>query len=191
MRWLSRAAMPWWIAGGWAIDLFLGRKTRDHGDCDIAIRRSDQPALAEALAGWDIRVAADGALTPWTAGDWLEGGSRHQFWARPDSCGEWTLEVLLEEGDERRWRYRRDTGVTLAWHRFGRRTADGVPFVAPEVALLYKARRPDEPKNAADFEATLPKLDLEQKAWLASVLDRAHPDHPWRMPFEIGWGGMR
>jgi Aminoglycoside-2''-adenylyltransferase len=33
--------IPWWIAGGWAIDLFLGRQTRRHEDIDVLILRQD------------------------------------------------------------------------------------------------------------------------------------------------------
>lgn len=28
---------PWWVAGGWAIDLFIGAQTRPHGDLDVAM----------------------------------------------------------------------------------------------------------------------------------------------------------
>jgi hypothetical protein len=73
--------MPWWVAGGWAIELFLGCVTRGHKDMDIAIARERQPEMARALQGWDIQIASAGKLTPWTAGDWLEGGKRHQFWS--------------------------------------------------------------------------------------------------------------
>ena len=75
---------------------------------DVSILRRDQPALAKRLEGWDIQVAAGGALTPWKVGDWLEGGERHQFWARPTPTSPWALEILLEDGDARRWVYRRD-----------------------------------------------------------------------------------
>lgn len=43
---------PWWIAGGWAIDLFLGRQTRPHGDTDVLVLRCDQLALQQVLEGW-------------------------------------------------------------------------------------------------------------------------------------------
>lgn len=29
---------PWWIAGGWALDLFVGRTTRAHEDMDVLTR---------------------------------------------------------------------------------------------------------------------------------------------------------
>lgn len=32
----------WGIAGGWAIDLFIGKETREHKDIEIAIFRKDQ-----------------------------------------------------------------------------------------------------------------------------------------------------
>ena len=31
--------VPWYVAGGWAIDLFVGQVTRDHQDVDLVIGR--------------------------------------------------------------------------------------------------------------------------------------------------------
>lgn len=39
----------WWIAGGWAIDLFLGEQTREHEDVDVAILRKDEVAFRTYL----------------------------------------------------------------------------------------------------------------------------------------------
>ncbi len=41
----------WFIAGGWAIDLFLGKVTRPHQDIEIAIFRKDQLALRDYFDG--------------------------------------------------------------------------------------------------------------------------------------------
>lgn len=38
-----------WLRGGWAMDFFLGRITRDHGDIDWFVRANDAGALAESL----------------------------------------------------------------------------------------------------------------------------------------------
>jgi hypothetical protein len=37
------AAMPcpWWIAGGFAIELAIGRPVRDHADIDVLVLRQD------------------------------------------------------------------------------------------------------------------------------------------------------
>jgi hypothetical protein len=72
---------PWWVAGGWALDLALGHRTRPHADLEISIPITDQAALFQHLRGWDLRLAAPGQrLSPWD-------GSRieppfHQVWAR-------------------------------------------------------------------------------------------------------------
>ena len=39
---LKRASRPFWLAGGHAIDAYLGKETREHDDIDFVIKRSDQ-----------------------------------------------------------------------------------------------------------------------------------------------------
>jgi len=39
---LSTLRAPWWVAGGWALDLYLGEITRAHKDLDIGIAASDR-----------------------------------------------------------------------------------------------------------------------------------------------------
>lgn len=177
-RLLSSLGRPWWIAGGWAIDLFLGRTTRPHGDVDIAMLRGDQPTLQTLLAGWDVHVAYDGRVTPWAEGDWLEA-PRHQFWVRSGVHAPWALEVLLEDHRDDVWLFRRDPAITMPLDRFGRVSAGGVPYVCPEVALLYKAKNLDVDRNAADFRAILPELDLAARQWLRDALHQVYPLHPW------------
>ena len=36
---------PWWVAGGWTLDLWMERQTRPHQDVDIMILRGDQQKL--------------------------------------------------------------------------------------------------------------------------------------------------
>jgi hypothetical protein len=175
---LVKLERPWWIAGGWAIDLFLGRETRTHADLDIAMLRGDEVALQDVLAGWEIVIAHDGAFIPWS-GDSPLVAPMHQFWMRRDRKGPWDLEVLLEDHDGERWLSRRDHRVTQRLDSFGRRTASGIPYVAPEIALFYKAKGWEIEKNAADFEIAAPALDAVARPWLRGALEIAHPQHPW------------
>ena len=62
---------PWWVAGGWAVDLFVRRLTRPHKDIEIALFRHDQSALQEYLAGWSLRKVVDHRLIPWLPGELL------------------------------------------------------------------------------------------------------------------------
>jgi hypothetical protein len=43
---------PWFVSGGWAIDLFVGRVTREHEDREVGIFRQDQQALPLLNAAW-------------------------------------------------------------------------------------------------------------------------------------------
>ena len=62
---------PWWVAGGWAVDLCVGRLTRPHKDIEIALFRNDQSALQEHLGGWNLRKVVDHRLVPWRPGELL------------------------------------------------------------------------------------------------------------------------
>jgi Aminoglycoside-2''-adenylyltransferase len=37
--------VPWWITGGWAIDLAVAHVTRDHADVDVMMLERDEHAL--------------------------------------------------------------------------------------------------------------------------------------------------
>lgn len=53
-RALERAAIEYWLFGGWGRDFYAGELTRPHGDVDLAVWLSDRPRIEEVLfgAGW-------------------------------------------------------------------------------------------------------------------------------------------
>jgi hypothetical protein len=60
---------PWWIAGGYAIELAIGRPVRDHGDIDVMVLSHDQIRVQEALHGWQWWAGdPPGILRPWRPG---------------------------------------------------------------------------------------------------------------------------
>jgi uncharacterized protein (DUF952 family) len=178
---------PWWVAGGWALDLVLGHKTRPHADLEISVLAGDQRALFDHLRGWDLRLAAPGQAFPRWDGSRIQSPF-HQVWARrgpgrPSTPEEFAadptmLGFLLEQSRADRWVFRRHTGVSRLLHQVGVITTGGVPVIAPEVALLFKAKAPRF-KDQRDFDRVLPHLDRAARSWLASALDQAHPGHPW------------
>jgi hypothetical protein len=166
----------WWIAGGAAIELFLGRRTRRHYDLDLAILRPDQLALRRHLAGWELCVASpDRRLEQWD-GRALELPIE-RFWARPEPGAPWWFDGHLEEVRDDRWVYRRDERIWLPLSRFGCRTVDGLPYLAPEVALFYMLINP-MPKAKTDFRAACPHLSPERRDWLRAALALVQPGHP-------------
>src|SRR5688572_25039349 len=89
------APFPWWIAGGWAIDLFIGHQTRPHADTDILILRQDQLAARATLADWDVHVAdPPGSLRPWPLDETLPPHA-HDIWCRRTPDAPWSLQLML------------------------------------------------------------------------------------------------
>ena len=172
---------PWAFCGGWAVHLFLGdRCSRQHKDVDIAVLRRDQLAVQSYLRerGWTLEVAHGGVLTPWAEGEYLEL-PRHGIWCRNPAHEPDFLEVLLNEGDDAVFRFRTDPSIALPLERAFLRSPSDLPFIAPEIALLYKAGNVAVEENAADFQTALPALDAGRRAWLRDALARRQPGHPW------------
>jgi hypothetical protein len=175
---LADLRAPWAVAGGWAIDLALGRVTRPHADVDVAVFRDDQAALRAALPGWRFSVAVAGALHPWEPDARLEPPV-HEIHAQPPTGrAPPALELLLNEQDGADWIYRRDPVVRRPLERVLRAGPGGVPVLAPEVVLLYKSKSP-RPKDLLDLRAAVDRLDAESTKWLRTAIERAHPESPF------------
>jgi hypothetical protein len=172
----GRAPLRWWISGGRALELHVGRSWRDHEDTDVGVIRRDVLVLGSVLEGWDIHIAAAGRLTPWT-GEGLET-SLHQnnLWCRHHADGPWLLDVTIGEGDDDVWIYRRDPTVRIPWADAVVRTADGVPYLAPDLQLLFKSKNPRY-KDLVDAREVVPELDAERRDRLTRLLPA---DHQWQ-----------
>jgi aminoglycoside-2''-adenylyltransferase len=177
-RLFEKVAAPWWIAGGRALDMFLGHETRTHDDIEVAVLRRDQVAFRDALAVWDVQIARAGELTPWKRGETITKAEDHETWARQTPDGPWRLKLLLEESEGKRWMYRGNSRIGLNVADLGRRDAYGIEFMRPEVALLYKSASP-RPVDETDFLYVLPRLDVAQRGWLCGALYTIDPTHRW------------
>ena len=62
------------------------------------------------------------------------------------------------------------------------------PVLAPEIVLLYKAKR-SRAIDEADFAACAPALQPDARAWLAGALAICAPEHPWRAELAEGTAG--
>jgi len=175
---------PWWIAGGWALDLSLGRRSRDHADVDIAVLRKDQSSLHGSL-GRDWRfMAVDHTLGSETRRVWRPGEGLppaiHEIHAERGSDH---AEFLLEEASRDEWVYRRDDRIRRPLGQIGAGSPLGLPVIAPEIVLLFKAKAPRE-QDMADLVMMLPFLQRAQVSWLRGAIGTAHPHSPFlgRLP---------
>lgn len=141
---------PWWIAGGHAVDLFVGEQTRAHADVDVAVLRRDGETLVDIFGARRV--------------------GRHQL--RADG-----FDLLLNDADGDTWIFRRDGRVTRPLGELGFTHAD-VPVLAPEIVLLFKAKDP-RPKDEADRAILTPRLGPGARAWLDEALRTVYPGHRW------------
>jgi len=174
---------PWWIAGGWAIDLFLGRQTREHEDIDVLFLRRDQAAVRALFAGWDVQAA----LPPprdetWPFRFWGQGETLdpaiHDIWCRPTPDEPWAIQLMVADTRDEQWLFRRMPSIVRPLATIGCATVDGIPYLAPEIQLLHKAKGL-RPKDEADFACALPALTVERRQWLRAALRVEHSQHPW------------
>jgi hypothetical protein len=179
-RLLAEVRCSWGVAGGWALDLFLDRVTREHQDIEVAIFRDDQLVLQEYLSfrGWSFEYVCNGQLFPWPIGESLTVPI-HEIWSRNPNGPLRRLEILLNERKGNAFVFRRDSRVGARMDRTFIRSNSGIPVLAPEIVLLYKSKRAVEPKELLDFSNTLDALDTERRRWLFESLSLADPEHAW------------
>lgn len=165
----------WYVVAGWAVDLALGRQTREHEDVEIGVPREDFSALRAQLGDLEPLVAGDGRGWPCDSPAFDE---HFQTWFRDPVTGAFHLDVFRDPHDDDVWICRRDESIRRPYAEILRATDDGVPYLAPECLLLFKAKH-SRPKDEADLAHLLPVLDPASRAWLADALARVHPGHPW------------
>ncbi|MGW0179737.1 hypothetical protein [Nocardia sp. NPDC003345] len=171
---LASAPPCWYVAAGWALDLFAGGLGREHSDLEIGVPRDRFPEIADAFPGFDWDVVGDGRAWPYPE----RADTLHQTWLREPETGHYRLDVFREPHRGDRWVCRRDESITLPYEELIRHTADGIPYLIPEAVLLFKAKA-HRAKDEADFRCVLPLLDRSRRSRLSDWLSRVHPGHPW------------
>jgi hypothetical protein len=128
--------------------------TRDHADVDVMRLERDKHALWSDLTEVDVEPA--GAPGP------------GRLILHSDKLP-WPTEVFLSRADGMSLVYRRGVySVTRALTDVTR-YRDGIPYLAPEVVLLFKARSKTA-RDQHDVESALPLLDAGQRSWLHDTL---------------------
>ena len=173
---LAGVSAPWCVAAGWALDLFRGTQTREHGDIEIAIPAASFPEIRGRFPGYAFDAVSSGRIWENAAPDVL--AATHQTWVRDPATGNYLLDVFREPHDGETWICRRDERIRFAYGEIIRHTPDGIPYLAPELVLLFKAKHA-RPKDQSDFEETIPHLTTAQRQTLAELLACAHPGHRW------------
>jgi hypothetical protein len=196
---------PWALCGGWAIDAWLGRKTRDHLDLDITTLIEDGRVLRDHLEGWHL-VAHD-AIDPGPTEEVWDGRELAlpaHLHARPPgdenlaALRAWTTPPYraAEDGFDFDFQFNASEGDELVLNdapsirapldRYTQPSPWDVPTMAPELLLFWKATayffdprfEKRNEQDRADFAALLPSVMGVRRAWLREAIAARHPDHP-------------
>ncbi len=177
----EKSEKPYWLSGGWAIDLFVGRQTRAHEDLDISISRSDQFYFQNYLNNWDLHYAdpaRPGVLLPWHTGATLFDPI-YNVWGRKSAGGPWNLQLLICDFSDTEWIYRRKQEIRGPLKEFDWTTKDGMKVLSPIIQLLFKSRSP-RPKDEHDFQHCLAVFSTQERRRLRElILEDSGANHPW------------
>jgi hypothetical protein len=181
----------WFVAGGWAIDLYLQQGSRNHKDVDITVFRQDQLIIQKYLmdSGWKLwkYIGDSEAVEPWLPGEKLELPDRG-IYAQPANTEIRSVDILLSERKGEQWWYHRDARITHPVKTVGLRLVLDIPFLSPEIVLLFKAHHlysddssslRHQQTDEADFQAVHKVLTAKRRTWLEKAIQLLYPDHPW------------
>jgi hypothetical protein len=176
---------PWWVAGGWALDLFMGQQSRPHKDLDLGILRRDVKAVLAALDGWEFFAASGAELFGPLTGD--VRADVNSLWGRRIHTREWVVELMLDDSEGDQWVYRRDRRVRRPLDTLIRYDAERTPYLVPEVQLLYKSSH-IRPEDSLDFERVSAFLDDASRQWLCGALGQLDRQHQWLPALRAAYG---
>lgn len=174
---LREAILPWYVAGGWALDVWRDKQTRAHEDLEFVVLRDDVDHFRAILKELDFFTVKDGAIAylppsaPLPSDVW-------QLWGGDVRQGCWRVDLMIEQGTPALWVYKHDRTITLARPDAVRLSEAGIPYLSPINVILFKARHLRD-KDRMDFRLCLPELSIEEKEQLLVWLKELHPDHAW------------
>lgn len=150
---LLKGQPNWFFAGGYSIDLFLGYKTRDHGDIDVGVLEPHATHLFNHLQSHDLQIytAEKGVLTKFKTQDLNAGGDN--FWV---SDGEsYRLQVLTYPVKDNQVIFKRNNDVRFPVKSFSFNIGSH-RILNPMVTVLFKATvSKPEVKDLKDIESVL------------------------------------
>lgn len=167
----------YWIAGGWALDLFSDRVRRPHSDVDVLVLARDLHHVADTFTAPrpTLENPNTGDQQPWDPSAPLTPGP--DVLAFPDDLFPAPVRIILAASDSDDWVYHRGRG-TIRKPLDEITLTNGLPYLAPEIVLLYKSRS-DRAKDTEDFHDVADLLDPARRTWLHAHIAPRYPDHAW------------
>jgi len=174
---------PWWIVGGWSIEAYTFAHgtgaPREHEDVDLSILACDVPALrAHVGDDWHLWSNHGGTLRPLDDRFPEPISNESQIWVRRSAQEPWVIDLPITPDRDGLWTNKRMPDHVAPLEDVTWVADDGIRYVNPEIALLYKAVLA-RPKDDRDLDRCLPLLSADARAWLRDSVARLYPDHAW------------
>ena len=135
------------------------------------------PQIRSVLGDLEFYAVGDGEVAAlFESPDRL--AETHQTWGLDRAAYEWRIDIFREPSADGEWVCRRDERIRLSYDELIEHTDDGIPYVRPEVALLFKAKAA-RPKDEDDLRDALPFLDGSRRRLLREWLELVHAGHAW------------
>ncbi len=202
---LSSGNFEYAFCGGQAIDLFLEYETRVHGDVDVCAFWSERDEIIRFMQsqGFQVYEMLSGGRAHRITDLSKQLKEKRNIFCFKESCplvklypkdendccyieffhtGQTELdfiEILFNDRTEKFFEYARDRDIK---REYGKAVlyADGVPYLAPELCILYKSTYTDRDGYQQDFELAYKAMTEEQRGWLQTALKKLYPEgHKW------------
>lgn len=193
------------FCGGFAIELFLNREIRKHGDIDISAYWSDRDHIIRFMQslGWQVYEMCGGGVAHRIIDISKQLKTKRNIFCFRDNC---ELITLTPRDDEDMYSiefdHRGQTSLNFLEFLFNdRNTTDflyarnneialplsdailyenNIPYLAPELVLLYKSTDILRQGYQLDYDSALLKMNEGQKGWLKKSLLKMNPlGHKW------------
>lgn len=148
--------------------------------------RTEVAELRQALAGrYDLWSAGSNGIRPVDERNPDVHPDAEQIWVREHALAPWLLDIQLNPDEQGAWVSRRDLSFVRPLDQVTWLADDGVRYIAPEIAVIFKARLA-RPKDEVDLRRVLPLLRPDQVRQVRAQVEHEGSAHPWT-PLLSGW----
>lgn len=195
------------FCGGFAIDLFLGYESRKHGDIDISVYWQDRDKIILYMQslGFEVyEIIGSGKAHHITDINVQMKIKRNIFCCKSDCeflkisntpekdiyyidvlhIGQSKLnfiEFLFNDKTDTEFIYARNLEVKRNLED-AVLFKDGIPYLAPEICLLYKSSDTEREGYQQDYDLSIRKMNNNQIKWFNDAINLLYPEgHKWRI----------
>jgi len=212
----NQCNITWAICGGIAIDLFIGKQTRLHKDLDISVFWEDRDIIIEYMLNnqWTVFEPDNGKLREITS---VSNDYRtiDNIWCLSKHNKTYTIEhlndnyyditcntqnqdnfdfieFLFNTKKDNQFLYKRNHNITLTLKDSLKTNKEGIPYLSPELVLLYKSTFINYLTSQDldiiklvnnyrhDFNVCKNHMSKNQLTWLINALKISYPaGHEW------------